>query len=224
MPSARRAVGKLEPPPPPQTNIFRDFLPIRNTLQILLRNNIEKTGKIKDLGLLHPSKILPKTFQNQCPEKHAIFHRFLFEKCFVAQAPTSISHWFLQCFLLVEHFSSFRCSHAFWIRKTYQKHFQNEGRTLEKSMSKTCCFSTLIFSGFGLKLEGLGAPRWRQVGSKFHLRVYSVALFDVLKWKIVLKWCLGGLRVRFWLVFGGFWNPFLRLFGSLTCYILPPLN
>ena len=152
-----------------------------------LRHKVARPPKGGGAAVIPPggfNGILPKAFQNQCPEKHAIFHRFLFEKCFVAQAPTSISHWFLQCFLLVEHFSSFRCSHAFWIRKTYQKHFQNEGRTLEKSMSKTCCFSTLIFSGFGLKLEGLGAPRWRQVGSKFHLRVYSVALFDVLKRKI----------------------------------------
>ena len=85
-------------------------------------------------------------------------------------------------------------------------------------MSKTCCFLTLIFSGFGLKLEGLGAPRWRQVGSKFHLQVYSVALFDVLKWKFFLKWRLGGLRVRFWgprgsflegsgIIFATFWIP-----------------
>ena len=94
-------------------------------------------------------------------------------------------------------------------------------------MSKTCCFSILFFSGFGLKLEGLGAPRWRQVGSKFHLRVYSVALFDVLTRKIFLKWHLGGLRVRFWgprssflegsgTIFATFWIPYL--------YILPPLN
>ena len=43
--------------PPPQRNTFCDSLAIRNTLQILLRSNIKKTAKIKDVRL-------PKPFQN----------------------------------------------------------------------------------------------------------------------------------------------------------------
>ena len=93
-------------------------------------------------------KTLPKSFQNRGPKKHAIFHRFLFEKCFVAKAPTSISYWFFQYFLLVGHFSSNRFSHAFWVQKTYQKPSKIEVPTLQKSMSKTCCFPTSIFSRF----------------------------------------------------------------------------
>ena len=40
--------------------------------------------------------------------------------------------------------------HAFSVQKTYQKPFQNEVRTLPKSMPTKLYFSTSIFWGFGL--------------------------------------------------------------------------
>ena len=111
----------------------------------MLRKNIEKSAKIKDFGFPKPSQNLFKIHPKSSPKKHAIFHRFLLETCFVATVPTSIFYWFLQCFLLVGHFSLNRFLHEFSVQKTYQKPFQNEARTPPKSMLKMCCFSTSIF-------------------------------------------------------------------------------
>ena len=52
----------------------------------------------------------------------------------------------------------------FFLPKIIQKPFQNEVRTLQKSMPKTCRFSTSIFQGFGLDFRGSWAskmePSW----------------------------------------------------------------
>ena len=54
--------------------------------------------------------------------------------------------------------------HAFSVQKTYQKPFQNEVRTMKKSMPKTCCFLTSIFWGSGLDFGASWAskmePSW----------------------------------------------------------------
>ena len=130
----------------------------------MLRNNIEKIAKIKDLRLPKPFQNPFKNLSKSMSKKRAIFHGFVFEKCFVAQAPTSISYWFLQCFVLARHFSWFRCSHAFSIQKTYQKLVQNEVRYLQKSMLKTLCFSISIFSrlgvGFPISWASKIEPSW----------------------------------------------------------------
>ena len=53
------------------------------------------------------------------------------------------------------------------IKKNYQKPFQNEVRTMKKSMSKTCCFLTSIFGGSGLDFGGSWAsnlePSWLKI-------------------------------------------------------------
>ena len=48
---------------------------------------------------------------------------------------------------------------AFSVQKTYQKPFQNEVRTMKKSMSKTCWFLTSIFGGSGLDFGGSWASK-----------------------------------------------------------------
>ena len=100
------------------------------------------------------SQTLPKTFpkssQNRGSKKHTIFHRFLVNFCYLLQAPTSKIHQPSQCFVSFSHISMFRFSHTSFLQKTYQKPFQNEVRTLPKSMPKTYYFLTSIFSGFGL--------------------------------------------------------------------------
>ena len=48
---------------------------------------------------------------------------------------------------------------AFFLPKIIPKPFQNEVRTLQKSMPKTCCFLTSIFSGFGLDFGGSWASK-----------------------------------------------------------------
>ena len=82
----------------------------------------------------NPFKIVPKCFQNRCPKKHAIFHRFLLKKKFVAQVPTSMSYWFLQHFLLVGHFSSNRFFRVFSVQKT----FQNPSKTTSEPFENRC--------------------------------------------------------------------------------------
>ena len=125
----------------------------------------KKVRKSRISASQNRAQTLPKPYQNRCPKKHAIFHPFLFEKCPAAKMPTSISYWFLQYKMALGRFSSSCFLHGFGVQKTYQKPLKNDVRTLTKSIAKTCRFSTSIFSNFGLISEGLGPPRWSQVGS-----------------------------------------------------------
>ena len=111
----------------------------------------------------NPPETHPKSFQNRCLRKHTIFHRFLRDFCCLLQEPTSKKRAPTQCFVNFSHNSVYRFEHTFSVQKTYQKPFQNEVRTLPKSMTKTCCFLTSIVSGLELILEGLGLPSWSQV-------------------------------------------------------------
>ena len=95
--------------------------------------------------------------------------------------------------------------HAFCIQKSSQKPLQNEARRVKKSMPKTCCFSTSIFSRFGLDFEPLGPPSWSQVPFKsddlaigtpppelhivygFHMRSLKCRIYCVNR-----IFCLGG--------------------------------
>ena len=142
-------------------------------------------------------KIHPKSTQNRHPKKHAIFLGFLLEKWFVAKAPTSISYWFLQYFLLVGHFSSNRFLHAFSVPKTYQKPFQNDVRTLPKSMLKTCCFSTSIFSGFGLDFGASWASNLEPSWPFWPQNLIGRALWNDLNLNVFQKWRLRELWARF---------------------------
>ena len=53
----------------PSWHIF-GFLALRNSLQILLRKNMEKVRKMLDFDLSKPSPNPSKSNQNQRPEKH----------------------------------------------------------------------------------------------------------------------------------------------------------
>ena len=136
-----------------------------------LKNDIEKTSKkvrkSRILASQTPPKTLPKSFQNRGSKKHAIFHRFLldvflfFNLRFLENRGFTIGKSLILKFSLK---SCYRKFNVFLFQKTYQKPFENEVRTLPKSMPKTCCFSTSFFSGFGLDLGRLGLPTWSQVG------------------------------------------------------------
>ena len=135
----------------------------------------------------NPPETHPKSFQNRCLRKHTIFHRFLRDFCCLLQEPTSKKRAPTQCFVNFSHNSVYRFEHTFSVQKTYQKPFQNQVRALPKSMPKTCCFLTSIFSGVGLdfgrswgsKLE----PSWQFWPQKF----ISAALLDLLKLKVLKK-------------------------------------
>ena len=69
-PNARAAdPGSLIPFGVPSWHIFA-FLALRNSLQILLRKNMEKVRKMLDFDLSKPSPNPSKSNQNQRPEKH----------------------------------------------------------------------------------------------------------------------------------------------------------
>ena len=110
----------------------------------------KKLRKSMVLASQTPPKTMPKRLRKRCLNKHAIFQRFWLEKAFVARAPTSISYWFFQYEMAFGRFSSNRFSHGFGVQKTIQKPLKNHARATQKSISKTCCFLTSIFSRFGL--------------------------------------------------------------------------
>ena len=87
---------------------------------------------------------------------------------------------------------------AFFLPKIIPKPFQNEVRTMKKSMPKRCWFPTSIFWGFGFDLGGSWAskmePCWLK-NSKIEIRT---AFFGCLKLNVFYKLRLGGLQAPFW--------------------------
>ena len=131
---------------------------------VCCRSRVVLMRKSRILASQNPPKTPPKSFQNRCPKKHAIFHRFLFEKCSVAKMPTSIPYWFLQYKMALGRFSSSCFLRGFGVQKTIQKPLKNHARATQKSISKTCCFLTSIFSRFGFDFGASRAsnlePSW----------------------------------------------------------------
>ena len=100
----------------------------------------------------HP-KTLPKSFQNGWLKKHVIFQRILTIMFLFLYRGFLKNINFTQVKSIILKFSlreCFRNFHTFFFQKTIQKSFQIDVQTLTKSMSKMCCFSASIFSGFGL--------------------------------------------------------------------------
>ena len=183
----------------------------------------KKVRKSRILASQTPPKTPPKSFQNRCPKKHAIFHRFLFEKCSVAKMPTSIPYWFLQYKMALGRFSSSCFLRGFGVQKTIQKPLKNHARATQKSISKTCCFLTSIFSRFGLDF---GAS-WALLGRSWALLGASWALLGcllrALGCLLAAKCCPRGTRARFWRVlgvsgeaFGGPQTQFFEVFPYIS--------
>ena len=102
------------------------------------------------------------------------------------------------------------------IEKTYQKPFQNEVRTMKKSMPKTCCFLTSIFWGSGLDLGASWAsnlePSWLKIAISSMLTcLFLRAEFRCLE-KLRFRWPLA----RFWRlqasISKGFGTDFSKMF------------
>ena len=102
----------------------------------------------KGFGGFGGGKTLPKSFQNQDPKKHAIWHRFLldfsdlFYLRFLENMHFASTGARFFRFLLKSRFCNF---HAFLLQKTSQKTYQNNPDTMNKSSLKTGCSATLIF-------------------------------------------------------------------------------
>ena len=133
----------------------------------------KKVRKLRILASQNPPKSLPKRLRNRCPNKHAIFQRFLLEFCsfrcprFLENHGFPIGKSLFLRFSLKSCFCNFR---ACWVQKTYQKPFQNETQTLEKSMLKTHWFLTSIFSRLGLDFGASWAskmePNWPKMAPR----------------------------------------------------------
>ena len=143
---------------------FSIFCPSKLQSKFCIEKTSKKVWKSMVLASQTPPKTRSKSFENRRSKKHAIFHWFLFDFCCLLQEPTSISYWFLQYKMALGRFSSSCFLHGFGVQKTYQKPLKNDVRTLTKSIPKTFCFSTSIFSGFGLDFGGSWAskmePSW----------------------------------------------------------------
>ena len=60
----------------PWIGFFRDFLLSKKRSKFYIEKTSKKLRKSSILVSQNPPKSLPKSFQNRCPEKHSIFHRF----------------------------------------------------------------------------------------------------------------------------------------------------
>ena len=157
--------------------IFSNFRVSKLHSKFCMEKTSQKVRKSWILASQSLPKTLSKSSSNRCPKKHAIFHRFLFEKCSVPKMPTSIPYWFLPIKMALGRFSSNRCLQAFSIQKTYQKPFQNEVRTLPKSMPKTCCFLTSIFRCWKCVVFGFQPRFWRVLGLQVRRAACSARRF-----------------------------------------------
>ena len=114
------------------------------------------------------AQTLPKRLQNRCSKKHRFFRNFLLQFLYICYLGNLENINFPLGKPLFLRFSLKTCFcnfHAFSVQKTYQKPFQNEVRTMKKSMPKTCCFLTSIFWGSGLDFGASWAsnlePSWQ---------------------------------------------------------------
>ena len=113
-------------------------------------------------------KTLPKSIQNRSkiePRKNTRFFISFSSIClffYLQFLWISDFPWGKPLFLRFSRKSCFCNLHAFCIQKSSQKPLQNEARRVNKSMPKTCCFSTSIFSRFGLHFGRIGAPKIRR--------------------------------------------------------------
>ena len=121
----------------------------KTRFKMRIEKSLEKIRKSRIWGTKNPSKINPKLNQNRCSQKHTIFQRFAMTFSRELQRPNLKFCAPTQCFVSFSHRSRACLLHTFWVQKTYQKPFQNEGRTTKKSTPKTMLFPTLIFPDLG---------------------------------------------------------------------------
>ena len=111
----------------PQNTIF---LPSKNHFIFCFHFFSKKSRKSWFLASQNAPKTQPKSIQNRCPQKHAIFHGFLLIFGCLLQEPNLKFHAPTQCFVSFSPKTGVRFWHAFLVQKTYQKPSQNEVRTL----------------------------------------------------------------------------------------------
>ena len=115
----------------------------------------------------NPFKIHPKSIQNRCSRTSLISYAIVAQTFDIFKRRNLENINFPLGKSMFFRFSRKACLcgfRAFFLPKIIPKPFQNEVQTLQKSMPKTCWFSTSIFWGFGLDLGGSWAskmePSW----------------------------------------------------------------
>ena len=114
----------------PWIGFFRDFLLSKKRSKFYIEKTSKKLRKSSILVSQNPPKSLPKSFQNRCPKKHAIFESFLkiFQKFAGPLAQRRVRSRVFWCLFLEVGMFTFPPS-----------------QILPKSMSqKTCGFSSIL--------------------------------------------------------------------------------
>ena len=102
-----------------------------------------------------------------------------------------------------QYFSSFRGKRAFaiFVNVCLKKRLKNPSKTRPEPFQNRCrkciVFQHRFFRLSASILEGLGPPRWSQVGSFGSKKLPSKLLLKRLKLSVLKKWRLGGLQARF---------------------------
>ena len=126
----------------------------KDTEENLKIENFVLPKPVQNPPKIRPKSMFPKTFK---------FERFwmIFGYIVICRNPENINLAIRKSLIFGFSLNScFRYLDKAFLQKTSQKPFQNEVRTLPKSMPKMRCFSTSIFSGFGLDLGGSWAFKW----------------------------------------------------------------
>ena len=155
-------------------HFFLKFLLSKHLSKFNIETTSKKVWKSRFLTSQNPPKTLPKPIRNRCSRTNLIFYAIVAKTFDIFKLRNLENINFPKEKSMFFRFSRKACFcdfRAFFLPKIIQKPFQNEVRTLQKSMPKTCWFSTSIFWGFGLDLGGSRAskmePSWPK-NSKNH--------------------------------------------------------
>ena len=148
----------------PCWHIF-DFLALRNALQILLRKTSKKPGKCWMFSSQNRSQTPSKSNQNRRPQKHRNFHWFSIDFGRLLQKP---NHDFVRMAIVFVGFytiDAFACG----MRFGSHNHAKNPSKTRSEPFKNRCQKYVVFYHRFSEVSasiwEGLGPPRWSQVGN-----------------------------------------------------------
>ena len=213
--------------PPPKQTFFAIFCLSETRFKFCF----EITSKKLEKSRIWVSQTLPKSFQKpskiNVPKNVQFFTDFCSKNVLLRERRHQFHIGFYSVFCLSDTFLRFAVRMHFGFEKptknaskTRVEPFKN--RCQERVVFQYCFFRVLASSWRVLPPQDGGklAPN-----SIFEFtRLPSLTFLNEKSFQNgVLEACgfdFGGPEARFWRVL----EPFLRLFGSLTCYILPPLN
>ena len=166
---------------------FLKFLLSKHLSKFNIETTSKKVWKSRFLTSQNPPQTLPKPIRNRCSRTNLIFYAIVAQTfdIFKRRNLENINFpWGKSIFFRFSRKACFCNFHAFFLPKLIPKPFQNEVRTLQKSMPKTCWFSTSIFWGFGLDLGGSWASKMEPSWPFWPQNVAVSGLLSHLKLKV----------------------------------------